>query len=199
MRSLLIYIIILLLIDGCAIRPEAKAPITKYYLEPNIKLDCTLSKNNKTMRLNFIEGVSYVSQKNITYTKSNLVAGSYLYSKWNQSPNHLIATVLYSTLNKKNIFDNIVYENELVNTDIALNIQILQFEHKFYNAKNSTGVIALEALIYDTKTQRILASKLFTSEVEAKTNNAQGGVEALNEALGILLSKLICWSVENCE
>jgi cholesterol transport system auxiliary component len=181
---------------GCSIRPEPKAPISYYYLQPDIALACTSAPIQKTVRLNFVDTTSSLSGQNIVYTKPGLKAGNYLYSKWHQSPNRSISTALYTAFKHNHVFSSILNDNTFVRSELTLDIKVLQFEHQFTDTEDSNGVIVLDAMLYDLETKQLLASHLFRSEVKAKTGNAQGGVEALNTALGKIISELICWSVQ---
>ena len=182
--------------SGCSIRPEAKPPITYYNLQPEIELACTPSEIQKTVRLNFVDTMPYLSSQNIVYTKPGLKAGNYLYSKWHQPPHRSISTALYTAFKHNNVFSRLVYDNALVRSELTLDIKILQFEHRFTDTKDSNGLITLDAMLYDPEAKQLLASHVFKSEVKADTNNAEGGVQALNTALGKLASELICWSAE---
>ena len=196
MRTILVLLLSLLWMSGCSIRPEAKPPITYYNLQPEIALTCTPAPTQKTVRLHFVDTTPALSSQNIVYTKPSLEAGNYLYSKWHQSPNRSISTALYTAFRHNNVFNRLVYDNTFVRSDLMLDIKILRFEHHFTNTKDSNGVIALDAMLYDAETKQLLASHLFRSEVKAKTGNAQGGVNALNTALAEIISELICWSAQ---
>jgi ABC-type uncharacterized transport system auxiliary subunit len=182
--------------SGCSIRPEARPPITYYDLQPEIKLACTPSPINKTVSLHFVDATPSLSSQNITYTQPDLKAGNYLYSKWHEPPNRSIRTALYTAFKHNDVFSRLVYDTTFVRSELTLDIKILRFEHRFSGTKGSYGVITLDAMLYDPKTKQLLANHLFSSEVKAKTDNSQGGVEALNTALGKCLSELICWSAE---
>lgn len=182
--------------SGCSIRPEARPPITYYYLQPEIELACTLSPVDKTVRLNFVDAAPALSSQNIVYTKPDLQAGNYLYSKWQQPPNRSISTVLYTAFKQNNLVSRLVYDTAFVRSELTLDIKILRFEHRFSGTKDSYGVITIDAILYDPETKQLLADHIFSSKVKAKTEDAQGGVEALNTALGKCLSELICWSAK---
>lgn len=197
MRTILVLLLSLLWMSGCSIRPEAKPPITYYNLQPEIGLACTPAPIQRTVRLHFVNGAPYLSSQNIVYTKPGLTAGNYLYSKWHKPPNRSISTALYTAFKYNNIFSKLVFDDTHIRSDLTLDIRVLQFEHRFTNTKDSNGVIELDAMLYNPKTQQLLASHLFRSAVRAKTGNAQGGVDALNKALGKVLSELICWSAQH--
>jgi len=196
MKTLYALPLLLLLTSSCSIRPEAKPPVTQYYLQPPIELECLGAPIQKILRLNFVNSLQSASQQNIIYTKPDLQTGSYLYSKWSQLPNHSISTALYTALQDNNIFTKLVFDNAFVHSDLTLDIKIMKFEHFFADDSNSYGMLTLNALLYDSQTKSLLASRLLSSEVRAKSNDAKGGVEALNKALGKILSELICWSKE---
>lgn len=196
MRMLFVLFVSLLWMGGCSIRPEARAPITYYDLQPEIRLACTPSPVDKTLSLHFVDVAPSISSQNITYTQPGLKAGSYLYSKWHQPPNRSIPTALYTAFKQNDVFSRLVNDTAFVRSELRLDITILRFEHRFSEAKASYGVITLDAMLYDPQTRQLLANRLFSFEVKAKTGDAEGGVEALNTALGRVLSELICWSAE---
>lgn len=193
---ILLTLLFLLLISGCSIRPEATDPITHYYLQPDIELSCTPLTGQKVLRLSFMEGTPSLLGQDIIYTKADLKAGKYLYSRWNQSPSHSIMTALYSAFKQNSLFSDIVHENTPVESDITLEIRGLEFKHSFIDNEGSYGIFTLDALIYNSQTHQLIASRLFRSKIRAKSDDAQGGVEALNNALGSVLSELICWSAQ---
>lgn len=196
MRIIFVLFVSLLWMGGCSIRPEARPPITYYDLQPEVKLACTPSPVDKTLSLHFVDAAPYLSSQNITYTQPGLKAGSYLYSKWHQPPNRSISTDLYTAFKHNNLFSRLVYDTAFVRSELTLDIKILRFEHRFSGTEGSYGVITMDAMLYDPETKQLLANHLFSSKVKAKTEDAQGGVEALNTALGKCLSELICWSAE---
>lgn len=196
MRILFVLLVSLLWMSGCSIRPEARAPITYYDLQPEIRLACTPSPVDKTLSLHFVDAAPSLSSQNITYTQPGLKAGSYLYSKWHQPPNRSVSTALYTAFKHNDVFSRLVYDTAFVRSELTLDIKILRFEHRFRGPKASYGVITLDAMLYDPQTRQLLANRLFSSEVKAKTDDGRGGVEALNTALGKTLSELICWSAE---
>jgi ABC-type uncharacterized transport system auxiliary subunit len=53
--------------------------------------------------------------------------------------------------------------------------------------------------LYDTQNRKLLRSNSFVSRIKAESNDAQGGVKAINEALAKVLSGLVCWSAEQSE
>jgi len=189
-------ILFLFLITACSIRPPAKPPVTRYYLEPDVALTCKPPRNQHIMKLRFINGVSSALTQHITYKKSDFKTGSYLYSRWDQSPNRSIMTQLYTAFKESDIFTQVVYENSPVKSDLGLQIKVLRFEHHFEDEENSSALIELDATLYNSRTHQLVASRLFRSEVQAKTNNAQGGVIAFNQAVGDILSTLICWTAK---
>lgn len=195
MKLLLTLLLALLLLGGCSLRPEVKPPITRYYLQPEIVPACTPQKSNKLLQLNVSDALPSLLGKNIIYKKSDLKTGSYLYSKWNQPPRYAIMSSLYTALKKQKHYREIIY-NTPIESDLTLEIKVMQFEHRFTQAEDSYALVGLDAVIYDTQSRKVLSSRLFSSQTRAVSNDAQGGVNAINNALGKVLSELVCWSAE---
>ncbi len=196
MRLISSVLLSLVLISGCSLRPETKPPITRYFLQPEIVPACTPQKSNKLLQLNFPDSAPSLSGKKIVYKKSDLKTGSYLYSKWNQPPSSSIAIALYTALKQRKIFKDTIYANTRVRSDLILEIKVMQLEHSFSDAEESYGIVSLDAVIYDAQSRSVLSSRLFSSKTRAASDDAQSGVNAINDALGKVLSALVCWSAE---
>lgn len=199
MRLVSSMLLSLVLISGCSFRTEAKPPITRYYLQPEIAPSCTPKKSNKVLHLSFSETVPSLSGKKIIYKKPDLETGAYLYSKWDQPPSRSIGMALYAALKEQNIFKDTIYANTRIQSDLILEIKVLEFEHTFADAEKSYARVSLDAVIYDAQSRKLLGSHLFSAKTRAESNDAQGGVRAINDALGKVLSELICWSAEQGE
>lgn len=195
MRLLSSLLFLLVLISGCSLRPEIKPPITRYYLQPEIVPACMPQKSSKLLQLSFVDAIPSLLGKNIIYKKSDFKTGSYLYSKWDQSPRHGIMSSLYSALKEQQHYREIVY-NTPIESDLTLEIKMMQFEQSFTENADSYAIVSIDALIYENQSRKLLGSRSFASKIKAETNDAQGGVKAINEALGKALSELVCWSAE---
>jgi ABC-type uncharacterized transport system auxiliary subunit len=172
-----------------------KPPITRYYLQPEIVPVCRPQKSNKLLQLNVSDVVPSLLGKNIVYKKSDLKTGSYLYSKWNQPPSRSISIALYTVLKQRKIFKDTIYADKRIESDLTLEIKVMQFEHRFTQTEDSYALVGLDGVIYDAQ-RRVLSSRFFSSQIKAASDDAQGGVKAINEALGKVLSELVCWSAE---
>jgi cholesterol transport system auxiliary component len=195
MKLLLTVLSAFLLLGGCSLRPEVKPPITRYYLQPEIVPVCRPQKSNKLLQLNVSDVVPSLLGKNIVYKKSDLKTGSYLYSKWNQPPSRSISIALYTVLKQRKIFKDTIYADKRIESDLTLEIKVMQFEHRFTQTEDSYALVGLDGVIYDAQ-RRVLSSRFFSSQIKAASDDAQGGVKAINEALGKVLSELVCWSAE---
>lgn len=195
MKSVLTVLLALLLLGGCSLRPEAKPPITYYYLQPEIEALCTPLQSKKLLQLSFVDALPSLLGKNIIYKKPDLKTGSYLYSKWNQSPRYAIMSSLYTALKEQQHYREILYNSRL-ESDLTLEIKVMQFEHRFTQTDDSYALVGLDAVLYDTQSRSVRSSRFFSSQTRAASNDAPGGVKAINDALGKVLSELLCWSEE---
>lgn len=195
MKSVLTVLSTLLLLGGCSLRPQATPSITHYYLQPEIEALCTPLQSGKLLQLSFVDALPSLSGKNIIYKKSDLKTGSYLYSRWEQSPRYAIMSSLYTALKEQRCYREILYSTPL-ESDLTLEIKVMQFEQSFTDTMDSYAVVRIDALIYRSQSRKLLGSRSFASKIKAESPDAQGGVKAINAALGKVLSELVCWSAE---
>jgi ABC-type uncharacterized transport system auxiliary subunit len=180
--------------SGCSLRPDPNPPITRYDVNPEIVLTCKPQPKTQSIHLNLIDDLLTRYQFTIRYVKSDLESGTYLYSQWEQPLSQSIATTLYRAYKIDGKFTHLLYEmNKRPNT-VQIDIKVLAFEHRFTDQNHSKGVVIMDATIFDSQNKKILAGRLFRSEVPAISNDAKGGVIALNQALGEIISNLVCWS-----
>lgn len=198
MKSVLTVFLALLLLSGCSLRPEAKPPITYYYLQPEAEALCAPLQSKKLLQLSFVDTIPALLGKNIIYKKSDFKTGSYLYSKWDQSPRYSIVRSLYTALKEKGHYREILY-NSPIESDLTLEIKVMQFEQSFTESTDSYAMVRIDALIYESQSRKLLRSRSFVSRIKAESNDAQGGVKGINEALTKILSELVCWSAEKNE
>ena len=80
------------------------------------------------------------------------------------------------------------------NSDLVLETNIEDFA-QYYNEdlSESFAKVTISFSLIDLKTNKVIASQIFKSKVVADSNDALGGADALNKALGDVLSKSTLW------
>ncbi len=184
----IIYMCVILFLSGCA--TKILPPIKKYTIDNTISINKMKTKNCQSIIIKFPQSNNEFFSKNIIYEKG-LEKNAYCFSKWYETPNQMLYELLLSSLQKSQIC-KFVYPQEIATqTNYTLGSEILDFSQKFIKSKSYARVKILFYL--KDKNGKTRDQKIFQEIVKCKTNNAIGGVEALNEATKKLVIKFLIW------
>lgn len=192
MRHLTLMIPIALLITGCS--TAMTPPIQEYTIYPSPESSAALTvRSPKTLRISSTKTIPSLASKNLYYLRSKGESGSYLYSRWSDSPAILIERSLTAALEEKKMFTTLLTPLSTAHADWILEADLNAFYHRFEQNDKSSGVIDITYRLIDTKTKLPLASKRFIIIVASASADAAGGVNALTEATQELTDQLIQW------
>lgn len=190
MRLFISTIFTALLMMGCS---STTPSINEYtLLSPQISTDFHPPLTSKTLNIAPPKALSSLSSKSILYLRNDTESGSYLYSRWSDTPAALIQRSLIQSLQKENLFSSVSPTSSLTKSDWILEADLDGFYHRFHN-EQSEGYIDITYRLIDPKTKNTLASKRFIITAKARSNDAFGGVEALKNALHELNLQSIKW------
>lgn len=187
MKFLLI-LIPLLWISGCSFQT---LPTKEYTLNPSQK-QSTYPAINKSMKLASPITPSSLASKSIHYQTSSNDLGSYLYSKWSDTPSAMVENTLLLQLQQSNLLTSIAPSYSSAQTDYLLESSLHAFHHRI-DQQNNKGLIDISYRLIENQTKKIVATKRFTIESDAMSKDAIGGVQALNESLKHLNEEVILW------
>lgn len=112
---------------------------------------------------------------------------NYTESRWSTTPAELLTQQLKTHTEKPKQLNCI------------LKLELSAFDHVYETLNNSLGVVQLSATLMHKKNRTILATRTFQFQSPAPSNNAQGGVAALNQAGIETLTQVIAWSNEEAQ
>jgi len=183
----------LFLATGCTSPTPAQ---NEYRLDTNIevmKADTTKCKT-KTLKVDQAFSDKLFMSLKMYYVKGKYAQNAYTRSRWAQTPNDKITQALTEYLRAMQLFKSVQNAESKTKNDFRLEINIEDFMQYFdENEKNSYANVVLTCNLINDKTHKILTTKTFHAKVKAKSNNAQGGVIALNSALDRILKECGLW------
>lgn len=182
----------LFILSGCTTHTPN---ITEYSLStvhPSSAYSPTVS-SPKTLQLATTKTLPSLNSKSIFYLKTNQEIGNYLYSRWIDSPSAMIENRFTAELQKSALFSAVIPASSHAKGDYLLESNLHAFYHRIYDDQTSDGVIDITYRLIDTKSKTTVATQHFTLVHPSQTNNAKGGVDALNNALNALNSQVIQW------
>lgn len=134
----------------------------------------------------------------MTYTLRNYERTYYAFSEWADSPPRMIEPLLIQAMEASGLFYAVIDTTSSIAADLRLEANLLVLQHEFHT-NPSQGRIVLRVQITDLHTYRVLATRLFETTVTAVSEDAYGGVYALNLALEQILDDLADFFVEILE
>lgn len=192
MRLILI-IMGLFLLSGCSTK---KPSVTEYSI--SAKISNTNSSANgcrdKSLKVAQAFSSSSLMSLKMDYAQTNNKIFSYTQSEWTESPNHLVTSQIFKNIRDAKLFNNVQGTKSRSDNNWMLETNIEDFmQYYSEDLKHSYANIVISLTLIDSKTSSVIATKTFSSKVQAKTLDAEGGVEALNSALSDIVAQNIDW------
>lgn len=198
MKILLTLITVFLFVGCTTMKPHVTEfrVITK---DTHIK---SISKGCKENSLKISQAFSSASllSLNMDYTESNNQIFSYSQAQWQESPNSFITSALYKSIRDSALFKSVHSFKSRVKSDFVLEIDVEEFMQFYTKDMSSSYVNVIISLsLVDAKTNTVVKANKFSSKIDTKTQDADGGVEALSLALDEIISKNIEWLEGECK
>jgi len=181
---------------------STRAHISEYKIAPNLEIK-KLKKgkcSNKSIKVTQTFSSSLYRNLNMNYAQGSYEIGTFTESQWSVSPNQAVNAQLVNMLNASELFQSVQVAQSRTKNDYILETNIEDFMQYFdTNEKKSLVRVKMSMTLIDVKSNKVLASKIFKTELPAKEFNAASGVEALNLALGSILEKSSLWFEKVCQ
>jgi cholesterol transport system auxiliary component len=188
-----------MLFSGCS----TKVPhVSEYKLSTPKKVERLSCNTSKKITLKVLDAYAkeQLMQSSMYYGVGKLHLYKYNESAWIVAPNRAITEKLILTLEGTNLFRSVVSEHSRARTDRVLEVEVEDFMHYFAEDEKSSFVhIAFRLTLIDKESSKIIASKSFEAKKDVLTQNAEGGVEALDALLDKELKESAEWLSKRCQ
>lgn len=176
----ILMLIFTLLLSGCSLGPVKVKPTKYYTLEP-VPVKRTYAKRG-VLAIEVPKAEQGLQSNAMLYSEREFQINAYTYSKWSATPTNLLHDLLLESFNKSGMFRAVISNPYSKSANWALRIRILHW-HQSFLENPSEIVVSYIANIYDLRRHRIVASKLFETVIPCDTDDAYGGVVAMNDAM----------------
>ncbi len=178
----------LLFLSGCSLGPVNVKPIDYYTLAP-VRVTRGYS-NQQVLAIDVPNAIRGLQTNAMLYSEREFQISEYAYSKWSANPSNLLQELLLESFNKAGLFKAVIGNAFAKTANWKLNIRILQWHQSFLDTQSEI-LVSYIANLYDLRKQKIIASRLFKVKIPCPTDNAYGGVVAMNEAMLKLIPRTI--------
>jgi len=197
MRYILGWISVIVL-AGCSVSTPA---VSEYRLAPTseVKQEKALACAHTLKVQNLLSSAALMTQR-LYYGVGQYKQFAYTQAAWSDTPQKKIGDLYVALLREREIFQSVHSYRSNVLTDRTLEIVVDDFM-QYYDEdyKNSHAKVGLTLTLIDTAAKKPLATKSFKARKQTPSLDAQGGVDALNEALKEVMQESTLWLEGECK
>ena len=195
------YLIVLtmLLLAGCTVTQPV---VSEYRISPYIEtIECSGEGCKKqSLKVRQVFSSSSLKSQKMRYAQDGFKEFEYTESEWAQSPNKAISAEIVKSVRASALFTRVNSFKSRSKTNLVLESNVEEFIQYFSEDETSSYVsISISMTLIDAKTAKGIATTTLSKRVDAKTNDAKGGVEALNAALTDILVQNNRWLNSVCQ
>lgn len=152
---------------------------------------------DKVVIVNIGSVLSPVHGTGLIYQQKDFQLKKYALHHWLAPPATMIAPIIATQLNNTDAFKAVVNAPTYAGiSDYQISLVLQKLQQNFLSAKESKEELALQLILINLKTNKVIAAKTFQTTVDAAPN-APGGVMAANQALAQLMPDMIQFIVNH--
>lgn len=178
----------ILVLVGCQSAPYK----TQYTLGSDVASTIQASAQHKPYSIIVSDVKSFGAGKNtdMTYTREANVVEAYTKSAWVEPPTQLIQVALANALIASNVYKDVLMAPTSINSPYKVDATIQTMQQSFKDGQSSVDLSLMVRLV-NTSNQHLVFSKIYSAKEPVNALNAEGGVEAYNQALNRLLPSIV--------
>lgn len=184
----LIVTLIVLFLSGCIPKTHTLS-IYSLNEHSSVKADKVL---NQTVKINYPNAINGLGGSRIYYN-DNSKTGYYLYSRWSSSLNRMVYSNMLLNMQESSRYRYVVGYETSAKADRVLEVEILEFKH-IINSEGSYAKASFNVRVIDSKSGRVLKSKVFRYTTALQEKNAAAFVMGSKENLKHFLNELMLFN-----
>jgi cholesterol transport system auxiliary component len=130
----------------------------------------------------------------LLYVQKPFVLDAFATHRWADAPAHMIGPPLTQALTQTGYFRAVVTAPAGVPVDLRLDTELVRLQHSFMT-KPSRIELSLRFRLLDLRARRVVATRFVDVEIDAASDNPDGGVVAANTALAGALTQAAAFAV----
>ncbi len=185
------FLILLLALSGCATRELP--PVSVYALHPSAGSPPPAERRGRaTLKLAPLHGIQPFTTTGMLYTEHGTDLNRFAFSRWADAPTRMLQPILVEALERSGLFNAVLPPGSAFRGDLSLEGTLLDFSLHF-DGSRPRAVAEVRFLLLDDVRRRVVASRLFHSEVPIAKADAEEAASALERATAEISRKLIHW------
>lgn len=119
----------------------------------------------------------------------------FAHNQWVEAPARMLTPLVVQALEASSVYSAVVQASSSVPAPLRLDTELIQLAQDF-SAHPSRMRLRVRAQLVDIQTQTIRAGRLFEVQAASASEDARGGVAALNQVLPEMLTQLAEWAAQ---
>lgn len=147
------------------------------------------SVNAPTLIVSLPRAAAGFDSTRIVYVRQAHALEAFAYSQWVDTPALMLAPLIAQAIERTGGFRAVLRAPTAATGELRLDTELIRLQHEF-TAAPSRVRLTLRAVLVDTATRGVVASREFDASVVSASEDAYGGVVAANQAVKTLLAEL---------
>lgn len=184
---------------GCSVTTPSITEYKIQYKAPQAEFHSTGCKT-KILKVHRAFSPNALMSQHMYYVLGAHKQYGYTQARWAEAPNKFITVALATRVRESGVFERVVDSSSRAQGDWILEANIQEFL-QYFQEDGSGGYVkvTIHFTLIDPKSNAALDAKTLSVELPCASDDAQGGVEALQKALEEILTQNILWLEEVCE
>lgn len=191
------------LVGGCAsLLPKPAPPPALFTLvtdAPNHAGSTSISKvdqSSPTLIVNPTRAAAGFESSHIVYVRRAQEIEYFAINEWVDTPAHMLMPLITRSIEGTGAFRAVLAAPTVVSGRYRLDTEIIRLQQDF-SREPSEVRFTLNAVLIDTTTHGVVASRAFDASVAATTDDPYGGVVAAQKAIAVVLARLAAFCSES--
>jgi cholesterol transport system auxiliary component len=188
--------VLVMMLSGCSIGPAGKSAPRTYVLDPKISFKTPLANPGQTRSGTLLVSVPRAragfDTPRMAYLLRPHEVSYYAFNQWADTPARMLMRFVVQSMENTGLWRGVVQMPSAARADYQLDSDNLLLEQQFFS-KPSRVRMALHVQVVDVRQQRVIDARDFEVFEDAPSDDAYGGVLAINLATARLLEELALW------
>ena len=185
---------VLLLSSCAALSGSQVASQNIYVLDAQATFQTTQVKRDFVLAISQPQARPGFDTSQMAYVRQPHELNYFVTSRWADTPARMLGPLLVQAMEQSGGFRAIVQTPGAIPADVRLDIELIRLWHDFATHPSRVQ-LTLRAQLIDVRGQKVLAVKQFDEVENAASDDAYGGVTAINRVLQRMLDQLADFSV----
>ncbi len=197
MRMRVLMVVSCVALSACTlIKPPATVPLQSYVMElPGASRAANTARpQGATLVVAELRTRPGYDTPRMAYVKRDYTLDYYANSQWADTPARMLQPLLVNALESTEHFSAVLRAPAPVVAGLRLDAEIVRLEQVFTTIPSHMR-ISLRVLLIDTRKGQVLGQRELDADAPALSDDAYGGVRALNKALAPLLNDVAAYCI----